>query len=55
MQWNTGFHHTYRLVVWTRRWLSRLRAAAYLRFRVAKVEADTHEPQSEPVEEVMAS
>ena len=55
MQWNTGFHHTYRLVVWNRRWLSRLRAAAYLRFRVAKVEADTHEPQSEPVEEVMAS
>jgi CelD/BcsL family acetyltransferase involved in cellulose biosynthesis len=26
MQWTKGFHHTYRLMIWNRRWVSRLRA-----------------------------
>ena len=34
MRWATGFHQSYRLLIWNRRWMSRLRANAYLRFRV---------------------
>lgn len=33
MQWTTGFHHTYRLLVWNRRWTSRLRAFVGLGLR----------------------
>ncbi|MGB7547414.1 MAG: GNAT family N-acetyltransferase [Terracidiphilus sp.] len=31
MQWATGFHHTYRLLIWNRRWISRFRAYRNLR------------------------
>jgi CelD/BcsL family acetyltransferase involved in cellulose biosynthesis len=34
MRWSTGFHHTYRLVIWSRLATSKLRAFAYLKLRV---------------------
>ncbi|HEY1803095.1 MAG TPA: GNAT family N-acetyltransferase [Terracidiphilus sp.] len=34
MRWSTGYHQTYRLLIWNRRWVSRLSAMAYLKFRV---------------------
>jgi len=30
MQWSTGFHQTYRLLIWNRRWISQARALMYL-------------------------
>ena len=30
MRWSTGFHQTYRLMIWNRRWTSRARAFIYL-------------------------
>jgi CelD/BcsL family acetyltransferase involved in cellulose biosynthesis len=30
MHWSTGFHQTYRLMIWNRRWVSRSRAFVYL-------------------------
>ncbi len=37
MQWITGFHRTYRLLVWNRRWISRAsRQCAYLKLRMRR-------------------
>ena len=35
LRWATGSHQSYRLLIWNRRWASRLRASAYLRMRIA--------------------
>jgi CelD/BcsL family acetyltransferase involved in cellulose biosynthesis len=35
MRWSTGFHQTYRLLVWGRRWTSRARALIYLDLKTA--------------------
>jgi len=34
--WASGFHQTYRLLIWNRRWASRLRTSVYLRMKVAR-------------------
>jgi CelD/BcsL family acetyltransferase involved in cellulose biosynthesis len=34
MRWSTGYHQTYRLLIWNRRWFSRLCARAYFKLRV---------------------
>ena len=36
LPWATGFHQTFRLLIWNRRWISRLRAAAYRRSTLAR-------------------
>jgi CelD/BcsL family acetyltransferase involved in cellulose biosynthesis len=35
LQWNTGSHERFRLVIWNRRWISRARAFMYLDLRTA--------------------
>ena len=35
MRWATGFHQTYRLLIWSPRWLSRARAYIYLDLKTA--------------------
>ena len=47
MQWTKGFHHTYRLLVWNRRPMSRLRASVYLRLRVGSTVSDMVEHPAE--------
>jgi CelD/BcsL family acetyltransferase involved in cellulose biosynthesis len=49
LRWATGFHQTYRLLIWNRRWMSRLRANAYLRFRVRNSMSAMAEPRVESV------
>jgi CelD/BcsL family acetyltransferase involved in cellulose biosynthesis len=34
--WSSGIHRRYRVIVWNRRWESRLKAAIFLRFRVRR-------------------
>lgn len=50
MRWTSGYHSTCRLVVWNRRWKSRLAASAYLKTRVNASEAAKSALELEDVE-----
>ena len=41
--WSTGCHRQYRLLIWNRRWMSRLCAFAYFKFRIRTRESSPEE------------
>ena len=45
MRWTTGYHHTYCLQIWNRRWISRLRASVFLALRPGPPVSDPWRPQ----------
>lgn len=51
LQWATGFHQTYRLLVWNRRRMSRLRAFAYLKLRAPRQVKSQRSAKDGPIHE----